>query len=173
MEVSRDFTVTTAQAGRNYRVVTMPVDINLSQLDAFYRAYTAVEHDEALRFGFWDFIRLVQQGHIVCALVEEDDAVICLFGMEVMVEPMVHLSFLFWAGKVNEPIAREMLFWCWNAVQHLKLSYPQPEKPGAVRIVGRAGWRRLLRKWGFVVDADGYIREDQQAVRDGIYKRLI
>ena len=151
----------------------MAPNMTINQAESFYRAYETVESDDAIRFSFWDFKRLVTQGHIVCGVVEGDGEVVCLFAVELMLKPMTHICFLFWVGTINRTIAREMLFWLWNALQHFKLGVARPVSPGAVRIVGRRGWTRILAAMGIAMDADGYIREDQDGVQRLLYRRFV
>jgi hypothetical protein len=151
----------------------MPASMHVGQMHAFYEAYGSVEEDEALKFSFWDFQRLVRNGHIICGIVEDEDVVRCLFAVELMLKPMAHISFLFWVGMINRAVVQEMLFWLWNALQHYKLGLPDPGKVGGVRIVGRKGWVRILKQMGIAITPDGYIREDQEEVRNGLIKRFV
>lgn len=151
----------------------MAPTMNMSQMQAFHAAYSEVEEDPAVRFGLWDFIRLVGNGHIVCGLVEDDHGeVVDMFAVELMIKPIVHLCFLFFVGRMSRQIFDELFFWLWNALQHFKLGQQRPWTPGGVRIVGKPGWLKLLKQKGIAIDADGYIREDQEAVQHGIFRRI-
>lgn len=174
LAVQKGSTATTVPAGHSYSVLTMPTTMHVGQLHAFHQAYETVEHDEALKFSFWDFSRLVGQGHIICGILEDEAGEVqCMFAIELMRLPMPHLSFLYWVGPINAAILSEMMFWCWNALQLLKLGLPKPWEKGAVRVVGRKGWLRVMKRMGIAVDADGYVHEDQEAIRHGLNKRFV
>ena len=48
-----------------------------------------------------------------------------------------------------------------------------PARQGAVRIVGRKGWLWILKQMRIAITEDGYIREDQEVIRNGLVKRFV
>ena len=167
MEVSKDFTATTGPPGRSFSVRVFGHEMDEEARANFYDAYEASYPGEVPYFSPARFSELIDAGHIHCGGVfDADGRPVAGFGIELMREPMMHLSFLFYAGLFHRRMFEPMFEFLHEALQGFKAGQGS-DNPGAARVVGRKGWKGILKRRGIAIDADGFIREDQKVVRDG------
>jgi hypothetical protein len=170
--VQKASTAITVPPGHSFEVRAFPRgELDEGSRETFYDAYVDSYPYAAVDWDFRQFNRMIDDGHLICGAIFKRKQPIAAFGIELMKEPVLHLSFLFYAGSFHRSLFDPMFGFLWRGLQALKAGEGS-DKPGAVRLVGRKGWQRMLKGRGFEIDRDGYIREDQKAVRDGFSKWL-
>lgn len=123
--------------------------------------------------SWWDFARDVRSGHIVPFIVEHGDNE-TQFGIELMKHPETGgpvFSVLYYTGELNGQLLSELAFFLYESMQMHKRTL-KLNTPGYLRVMGRPGWSRLIKRMGLEMDADGYIAEDQPAIQLGQIKHL-
>jgi hypothetical protein len=155
-----------------YRFLALEPDTDQLSLREAYAAF-CIGGDGFYR-DWWEFARDVRRGHVVPFIIEHGNRE-TQFGIELMSHPETGgpvFSVLYYTGELSGDLISELAFFLYDAMQHHKLSLHGHNKPGYLRVVGRKGWARLIRRIGVEIDDDGYIADDQDAVRYGMLKHL-
>jgi hypothetical protein len=155
-------------------------DMPAWQLRAFARAYD--------RAGDWrwsprTFRRNVRDGHVICCVVVRQDlSVAAQFGIELMIDRdgWPFTQFLFFESAPDErrlralqklvPLVVETAWRISMAYKEAETAFPYKMR---LLLIGRKGWRRVVKKLGLQMDEEGWITEDQEAFRHGIFGRSV
>jgi hypothetical protein len=145
-------------------------------LRAFWRAY---QRGGDGKWSMSELYRAARDGHIYCAWVLEqnqedgDYDVQAQFGIELMhdEEGLPYTHFLFFdrnpaiAGKPSLAKLRDMAptvcFTAWQLAMHYRDAEGFNDNV-RVRLKGRPGWRRVVERMGLVMDANGWISDNQE-----------
>lgn len=160
-----------------YRFLAVEPDADHLTLRECYAAF-CVGGDGFYR-DWWDFARDVRKGHVVPFVIEHisfpsGQHAETHFGIELMTHPKTGgpvFSVLYYTGELNGELVSELTFFLYQAMQNHKLDI-HTQKHGYLRVIGRPGWKRLVKRIGVTMDDDGYISEDQPAIRYGMLKHL-
>jgi len=154
-----------------YRFLAIEPDADHLTLRKCYAAF-CVGGDGFYR-DWWEFARDVRRGHVVPFVIEHGNKE-TEFGIELMLHPQTGgpvFSVLYYTGELNGDLFSELVWFLYESMQNHKLAM-HTQKHGFLRVIGRKGWARLIRRIGVEIDADGYISEDQPAIRYGRMKHL-
>lgn len=125
--------------------------------------------------NWWEFQADVKEGHIVPCVVHWGDD-FAHFGVELMEldDRAPCLNFLYWLGPLDPDILPVIAQWLYHALQRHKkhMGFPSHQE-GFVRVVGRRGWRRMIRNLGLHMDGLGFISDKQKAVQHGLFGRFL
>lgn len=158
----------TAAHGISFEVLSP--DIDALKVQDLFRAYQAGPDDEFS--NWWDFYREIRSGHIVPGVVADRGQVVALFGVELMNRPGPWLNLLFYTGRISRPIMREMVWQLYRMLLFYKQEIGRADEVGAVRILGRPGWRKIAKSMGFEMDRRGFVFDDQKGVKHGYVSRF-
>jgi hypothetical protein len=139
-------------------------------MQGLFAAYHAGPDNEFS--SWWDFRREVASGHIVTGAVVVDGVPVAMFGVELMTKPGPWLNMLFYSGAITRPIMRAMVWQLYAMLQFYKTDCGLPYERGAVRIVGREGWRRIAAGMGIEMDRRGFVFDDQKGLKNGYVRRF-
>jgi hypothetical protein len=154
-----------------YRFLGVPSDADHLSLRECFAAF-CVGGDGYYK-TYWDFATDVRSGHVVPFIVEHGDNE-THFGIELMHHPETGgpvFSVLYYTGELSGQLLSELAFYLYTSMQDHK-RIMGTNAPGYLRVVGRRGWSRLIKRMGMEMDEDGYICEDQPTIRLGLIKHL-
>jgi hypothetical protein len=148
---------------------TLGRDLDVLQMQGFYDAYELAA--DGFYRNWWEFSAQVRSGHIVCVLIVEEDYKSAL-GIELMRDKHgPYINPMFYTGRLTRRLIRELVFYLFMFLQH----YKQEQHFGGfgrVFLGGRSGWQALAFRLGLRIDPEGFVSEDQETLRHGIFKRL-
>lgn len=148
--------------GTNFSVEAWGPDMPPWAMSSFSTAYRD-GGDETLEI--WEFERLVRAANILCFALRNDGWVHAQFGVQLMVEKRSrrpYLQIAFFKSNVRRlnlaraaPVITKALYQ--TAMQHKY--HERFDGEMRLRLVGRRGWRVVLRRMGIKIDKFGWISE--------------
>jgi hypothetical protein len=162
----------TARHGTSFDFQLFPpsIDADLLTMQMLFRAYEMGSDTEFS--NWWDFRREVRRGHIVAGAIYINHAPVAYFGVELMTKPQPWLNLLFYAGRISRPLMREMVHRLYSLLQMYKSELGRSDEVGAVRIVGRPGWRKIAANMGIEMDRRGFVFDNQKGIKNGYVRRF-
>lgn len=157
--------------GRNSSrlLVALSPDANIRQIQLAFAAFQ-MGGDEFYK-NWWEFMQDVRHGHIVPVVMQWEDRA-AQFGLELMADDEgPYISFLYYCGQVDMEGAAEIVAFTYRALQEYKKGFGLgPEDEAWVRLIGRDGWKRVVRRLGLYMDDKGFISDQQRSARYGLFR---
>lgn len=161
------------EPGRNsdVHVQALTPDTHLRGIQLAWQAFQ-LGGDEFYK-TWWEFMQDIRHGHIVPVVMWWDDGKAAQFGMELMADDNgPYISFLYYVGSVDGRSMNAIVAYLYAALQSYKQGFGMgPEDEAYVRIIGRPGWARWLKRLGLYMDETGFISDQQEVLYHGFFGR--
>lgn len=152
------------------RIAAVEPHANIHLMQACYAAYR--EGGDGFLRNWWDFSTQVRKGHIIPAVIEWQGQW-AQIGVELLFDKDgPYLGILYYNGSVNMRVAEHVMYWLFVMLQKYKAQRGLgPDEEAYVQVVGRPGWRRMIKRLGLYQDEDGFISDQQGVFSHGLFGR--